>query len=174
MALNILELLGITNPSTLTIPMQRAILSNARGVNAPRPTPTPDPNSFGMGKEIANIEPALFDAIMALKATEEERRNIAELTGQESSYGYAGPHLTDKEQSYGPVHINVASGRINPETGKPFTKEEAIDIDKAIQYALDEYRRTEGLGSWNPGAYPLYQYGIPRRARTKKYVRGKK
>jgi len=187
MAFNIWKLLGITDPSELTVDMQRVILNSmlkqptpsptlsptptAIPTQAPMPVPTP-PTSFGMGQEEARVEPAVFDALRALEASEEERRNIAELTGQESSYGYAKPHITEKEESYGPVHLNIKAGRINPLTGKPFTKEEAEDVQKIIQYALDEYRRTGGLGAWNPGAYPFYQEEIPKRAETKKFIRG--
>ena len=182
----ILEALGIKQPQ-LTGPQVRSnIFDIKRTTPLPSPTPTttpppmptaaaaptPSPH-FGMGQEHAYIEPAVFDALIALQASKEEKRNLAELTGQESSYGYAGPHITEKEESYGPVHVNIKAGRINPLTGKAFTKEEAEDVQAIIQYALDEYRRTGGLGAWNPGAYPFYQEEIPRRAKTKKFIRGK-
>ena len=138
----------------------------------PTPTPTPQPY-FGMGQEKAVVEPTLFDALMALDASKRERRDITELSGQESRYGYAGPNITEKEESYGPLHLNLMAGRTDPTTGQPFTKEGALDIQKIIQYALDEYRRTGGLGAWNPGAYDFYQYDIPERAKKKKFIRGK-
>jgi len=129
--------------------------------------------SFGIGKEVATVEPQLFDAIMALKASDKEKRDLAELSGQETSYGYAGPHISDVEESYGSFHINLKAGRIDPTTKKPFTKEGATNIKQVVKYALDEMRRTGGLGAWNPGAYPFYQQEIPRRAETKKFIRGK-
>ena len=144
------------------------------------PTPTPTPTStppplpyFGMGEEPAQMEPALFDALRTIEATEKERIDLAELSGQESSYGYAGPHISEKEESYGPFHINILAGRTNPQTGKPFTKEEAEDITGAVEYALSELRRTGGLGAWNPGAFPFYQEEIPKRAESKRFIRGK-
>ena len=140
------------------------------------PTPTrapiqPDPY-FGMGEEPAYIQPNLYDALVAAQASDEERRNIAELSGQESSYGYAGPHIDDVEESYGPFHVNLLAGRINPLTDQPFTREEAESVVDIVNYALDEYRRTGGLGMWNPGAYDFYQTGIPERATRKKFMRG--
>jgi hypothetical protein len=110
---------------------------------------------------------------MALKASEDQKLALAELSGQESSYGYAGPHISPKETSYGPFHINTMSGRIDPTTGKPFTPEGASNIPNAVDYALKELQRTGGLGSWNPGAYDFYQNEIPERSKTKKYMKGK-
>jgi hypothetical protein len=136
------------------------------------PTPTPTPSDrFGKGKETAFIEPDLFDALMQIVQSEKERILLAELSGQESSYGYAGPHITEKEASYGPYHINLMAGRINPLTGHPFRRKEAEDPYIATQYALEELRRTGGLGAWNPGVYPFYQFELPRRAKTKTYKR---
>ena len=156
-------------------PLPSSTTTASPSMPTPTPTPTPLPY-FGEGNEVANVEPTLFDVLLALKASEEERRNIAELSGQESSYGYANPHISDVEQSYGPVHINLKAGRINPNTGQAFTKEGALDIPTAVQYALDEYRRTGGLGMWNPinrQPNPFYQYDIPERAKTKKFIKGK-
>ena len=140
----------------------------------PTPTPTPYKNYFGVGTEPAYIAPELYDAIVSLNATDEEKMALAELAGQESSYGYAGPHISEKERSYGPFHINLLARRINPLTGLPFTREEAEDVKNVVKYALEQYRKTGGLGSWNPGAYPFYQYEIPKRARRKRFIRGKK
>ena len=131
-------------------------------------------NQFGIGQEEVQVEPNLFDVLRALDASDEERRNVAELTGRESGYGYnLNPNINNREQSYGPVQINLAAGRIDPNTGQPFTQAGAEDIKNAIQYALDEYRRTKGLGNWNPGAYNLYQNELPEIAKTKKYKKGK-
>ena len=129
--------------------------------------------SFGMGTEEAKVRPDVYDALMRIVSDPTTRANLAELSGQESSYGYAGPHISEKEESYGPLHLNLKAGRISPRTGKPFTKEEAENVDLIIQYALDEYKRTKGLGKWNPGAYDFYQHELPKRAQTKKFVRGK-
>ena len=138
-------------------------------------TPPEDqkPREFGEGQEEAYIKPELYDALMSLVEDEQARMDLAELSGQESSYGYAGPHISDVEESYGPYHINLRAGRKNPETGRAFTMEEASDSKLATEYALREYQRTGGLGAWNPGAYPFYQEDLPKRARTKKYKRGK-
>ena len=136
------------------------------------PTPTPA-SQFGIGSEETFVEPSLFDYLMSVSANDRERRLIAELSGQESSYWYnKQPHITEKEESYGPFHINVKAGRKNPKTGKPFTKEEALDIKTAVNYALEEMRRTGGLGAWNPGAYDFYQYDLPKRSESKLYKRG--
>jgi len=132
-----------------------------------------DSSFFGEGEETAEMQPELFDLLMSMDMTATERRNIAELSGQESSYGYAGPNISDIEESYGPYHINLRAGRIDPVTGEAFTKEGASDIDRATQHAIEQYRLTGGLGAWNPGAYDHYQYGIPERAKKKKFVRGK-
>ncbi len=136
------------------------------------PTPTPVPGQFGIGTEEANVLPELYEAILTLEAIEKEKRDLLELSGQESSYGYAGPHISDVEQSYGPFHINLMAGRIDPTTGQPFTRAGAEDIQNVVDYALAEMRRTGGLGSWNPGAYDFYQNEIPKRAETKRFVRG--
>lgn len=159
-------------PTPTPDPFQSMYDAGWREAGAPKPTPTPQPY-FGMGQEEAVMEPALFDVIQALNASEEEKRNLSELSGQESSYGYAGPNITEKEESYGPLHLNVKAGRIDPTTGKAFTKEGAQDIQNIIQYALDEMRRTGGLGAWNPGAYDFYQKEIPERAKKKKFIKGK-
>jgi len=137
----------------------------------PTSSPTPTPSSFGIGLDEAKIEPKLWDALMKIP-NKLIRMKLAELSGQESSYGYAGPHLSEEEQSYGPYHINLLAGRINPETNKPFTQAEASDPEIATRYALSEYMRTGGLGSWNPGSYNFYQYDLPTRSATKKYMKG--
>lgn len=137
----------------------------------PSPTPTPTPDYFGVGEEPAYVKPALYEALLGIKDPD-IRMALTELSGQESSYGYAGPNITEKEESYGPFHINILAKRKSPKTGLPFTKEEAMDIPYTTQYALDEYIRTGGLGSWNPGSYDFYQYELPKRAKTKKYIKG--
>ena len=144
---------------------------------APTPIPTRIPVQgatpfFGQGQEPAYIEPTLYDALMAIDDPH-ERELLAELTGQESSYGWAGPHISEKEESYGPYHINLKAGRISPETEQHFTQQEAEDVNYSTEYALQELRRTGGLGAWNPGAYDWYQYGLPEQSKTKKYIKGK-
>ena len=140
------------------------------------PTPTSS-SSFGYGTETARVEPRLFDALMMIKNLE-DRIKVAELSGQESSYGYAEPHITPAspgvlpEESYGAYHLNLRAGRTSPKTGKPFTQEEAEDVNLMTQYVLNELLRTGGLGNWNPGSYPFYQYELPERAKTKRFIRG--
>lgn len=167
---------NIAQPTVTPTPTNTPTMTpTPTGIPTPLPTPSliPTAGEFGMGEEQANIEPALYAALLALEASEEERRNIAELSGQESSYGYADPHITEKEESYGPFHINLMAGRIDPKTGEKFTREGAEDIENVVKYALSEYRRTGGLGAWNPGAYDFYQKDLPKRAKTKKYKKGK-
>lgn len=168
---NILELLGLI-PRDIIAPQVSSNIFGPKKAPAPTSTKTQTTRSFGVGNEDAYIQKVLFDALMQTEMTDEERINIAELSGQESSYGYAGPHISPKEESYGPFHVNLKAGRVDPNTGKAFTKEGATDISTIIQYVLDEMRRTGGLGAWNPGAYDFYQEGIPERAKTKKFIRG--
>ena len=156
-----------TNPKTGS-----NIFSNVPPPNYVGALPSAWP-SFGEGNEVAYIEPTLYDTLLGSSMSAQERANIAELSGQESRYGYAGPNITEREQSYGPYHINLMAGRISPRTSKPFTLEEAKDVAIATEHALSEYRRTGGLGRWNPGAFNWYQYGLPKQAKTKKYMRGK-
>ena len=138
------------------------------------PTATPilakTPNYFGQGNEMMSVNPVLFDALMKIP-DEKERIIIAELAGNESSYGHRLENVSPKEESYGAYHINLRAKRKNPVTGKPFTKEEAMDFEIATQYALEEMRK-RGLGNWNPGNYDFYQNEIPKRAQGKRYVRG--
>ena len=177
--MNLLDLLGMGRQSLISpVALDEDVISSrlqSRGILNPggaRPMPEPSPTSFGSGTEEARIEPSLFDALMQMVQKEKLRILLAELSGQESSYGYAGPNLTDREQSYGPYHINLMAGRINPMTGEPITRGEAMNPRIATQYALSELKRTGGLGAWNPGSYDFYQREIPERAMTKKFIRG--
>jgi hypothetical protein len=138
----------------------------------PSIAPSPSSMSFGMGTEEAKISPELFDELMKIK-DEADRIKIAELSGQESSYGYNLQNINPKEESYGAFHINLQAGRTNPRTGKPFTKEEAMNPELATNYAYNEMKN-KGLGSWNPGSFDWYQNELPKRAQTKKFVRGSK
>lgn len=160
-----------STPQPTTMPQPTAM--PRQGEPTPYPSLAPTIEEFGMGQEQASIQPDLYNALLSLQASKEERRNISELSGQESSYGYAEPHITEKEESYGPFHINLKAGRVDPTTGEAFTREGAENIQNVVKYALEEYRRTGGLGAWNPGAYDFYQDELPKRAKTKKFTKGK-
>lgn len=149
-------------------------LEKMLGAQQPTATPTPIPGSpgyLGLGEENMSVVNALYNAIVRATEDPRERAILAALAQQESSGGVNLSNVSDREDSYGPYHINTRV-RGNPNTGEIWTEEEARDWDMATQYVLDLIRQqgTEGmLRGWNSRAADYYAEEIPRSAETRRW-----